>query len=897
MNRRLVLLCSSVVLAIVLTSAVEVSAFQFELYYFETDQLNYHIGETMEMVAKILADFSDTGWCYVSFSVVADSGTIYVDERMIPPSSDIRYLSSKYRIEPSDLLPGENGTNVYAIFNAELFDGYSETVTETIELNISRGQLDCIALSNLTFEENTNTTLYFQVASRHNQSIAYAESELLFTLSDNNSDSVFNRRAYTNVSGIASTQIEHDLLSAGNYSLQIHSNATAAWEPSNEIFDIEVVKEKSYIQIACSQDSIVCQSQSGASYENMTIEAQHLNRQQNTIGNGLVEWSTSFCNGTTTVQSNGAFLVEIPITTNPGTYNLDITASHPNYQPAAMSLLLNVTPRSMASNFTVYSALSPNSINGSIQLYDSRSLEELTNINAEIKLVLNSTEFHYSGQTNENGSLYWEFTVPSTLWGNGHLIMEINSTTCYHNLSTSTPISIEYSPQIIIEEPQIALLEKDYNISVQLLNPINLPLEGIDVKLTDNKGQFIDYGVTDSLGKVYLIWYISNDTKLGEIELIIHVSSYPAKFVYESLREFTVAIYNPISIITDSNPWYFLRGEISKVNITLQSPISNLNVTLRIAEAHDSFSLDRLLSCNKKEELKFDIQSQIDVGQYNVEFTIEDQYTFIESTNMIQVIIQGKFCSNVNVLSAFYNEQISANISIIQDNGTKLNEIDIQLLDAKDNTLLANEQQVNLSVAVLVKLPSSLFPGSNAIIFKFSSPFYEEEIYNSTIFVWMRTTVSLSIMIETNEPSSPPLSSNPSETLPVATHNNGSRISDGSISLPPPILVNDTTSNEPSTTLSTSRTNCPRLNSGTNNLSTPFENSIIAFSGKGQSVLSCMPFMAKSLLVSVIACSAEREVLPKEIMAKSALFAPTYLGSGNPCAEPTFSFSRRTNLS
>jgi hypothetical protein len=886
-----------VVLAIVLTAAVEVSAFQFELYYFETDQLQYHIGETMEMFARILADFSDMGWCYVSFSVVADSGTIYVDERMISPSPDVRYISSKYCIEPSDLFPGENGTKAYAIFNAELFDGYSETVTETIELNISRGQLDCKALSNLTFEENTNTTLYFQVVSRHNQSIAYADSDLLFILSDNNSNQVFKRYTNTNMSGIASTSIEQNLLSTGNYSLEILSNVTATWEPINETFDIEVVKERSYIQITSAEASAVCQSQSGKSYENMTIEAQHLNRQQNTIGDGFVEWNTPFCSGTTAIESNGEFLIEIPIKANPGIYNLDITASHSNYQPAMISMPLNITRRSMLSNSIVYTALSPNPINGSIQLYDSYSCEELTNIDVEIKLVLNSTEFKYYGETNENGELYWQITVPSTLWGSGYLIVEVNSTTCYHSFSTTTPINIEYIPQIIVEEPQIALLGNDCNISVQLLDSINVPLKGIDAKLTDNNGLIIDYGVTDSLGKLYLSWNIPNDTKLGEIELIVHVSPCPDKFVYETLKNFTVTIYNPIWIFTDSTPWYLMRGETSKVNITLQSPIVSANVTLHIAEAHGLFALDRLLTCNKKEELEFDIQSQLDVGHYFAELRIEDQYSFIKSTNIIQVVIQGKFRSNVTILSAFYNEQISANISIIQDNGTKLNEIDIQLLDATDNTLLANGQQVNLQESVVLMLPPSLFPGSNIIILKFSRPFYEEDIHHSTIFVWMRTTVNFSIMVENNESFSMSLSCNPSETLPLATHNNDSIISLGSIGLPPPILVNDKTSNESSTTLSTSRPNCPRLNSGISNLSTPFENSITAFSGKGQSVLSCMPFMVKSLLESIMACSAEREVLPKEIMAKSALLWPTYLGSGNPVAAVIFSFKRRTNLS
>jgi hypothetical protein len=90
---------------------IPVSAFYFDFQYFETDKLVYEVGETIDMVAKLIADFSGGGWCYVSFAVVTDLGPSFADEYFIPPSPAVRYLNSSYTILPEHTSPNTTGDN------------------------------------------------------------------------------------------------------------------------------------------------------------------------------------------------------------------------------------------------------------------------------------------------------------------------------------------------------------------------------------------------------------------------------------------------------------------------------------------------------------------------------------------------------------------------------------------------------------------------------------------------------------------------------------------------------------------------------------------------------------------------------------------------------------------
>ena len=97
-----------------------------DFQYFETDKTVYVVGEKIDMVSKLIADFDEGGWCYVSFTVVADSGPVFSDEKFISASSDMQFLTASYTILPDDVSPGLEIETAYVIFNLEIFDKYSQ---------------------------------------------------------------------------------------------------------------------------------------------------------------------------------------------------------------------------------------------------------------------------------------------------------------------------------------------------------------------------------------------------------------------------------------------------------------------------------------------------------------------------------------------------------------------------------------------------------------------------------------------------------------------------------------------------------------------------------------------------------------------------------------------------
>ena len=130
--------------------AAPVAALSFDFQYFETDQMTYEVGETIDMVAKMIAEYDEGGWCYVSFAVVTDKGPVFDDAYFISSSPNIRYFTSSYIIIPEDTSPFPDSITAYVIFNVEIFDKYSQGASETIEVNITRGRIQARAITPLT---------------------------------------------------------------------------------------------------------------------------------------------------------------------------------------------------------------------------------------------------------------------------------------------------------------------------------------------------------------------------------------------------------------------------------------------------------------------------------------------------------------------------------------------------------------------------------------------------------------------------------------------------------------------------------------------------------------------------------------------------------------------------
>jgi hypothetical protein len=191
---------------IIFIMIASVSAYSLEFYYFETDKLVYEVGETVNMVSKIKADFSEDGWCYVSFAIVTDKGLVFTDEYFISPSPDIRYLPSSYIIYPNETSPGSSGTQARAIFRIEIYDGASQSAGDTIDINITRGHLEVVPTTSLDIEYGVNTTLSFKIASIHTNDVVYSSQNVSLEVFDLDNTSIFQKDTVSNSQGEESIQ-------------------------------------------------------------------------------------------------------------------------------------------------------------------------------------------------------------------------------------------------------------------------------------------------------------------------------------------------------------------------------------------------------------------------------------------------------------------------------------------------------------------------------------------------------------------------------------------------------------------------------------------------------------------------------------------------------------------
>ena len=180
---------------------IPVSAFYFDFQYFETDKLVYEVGETIDMVAKLIADFSNDGWCYVSFAVVTDLGPSFADEYSIPPSPSVRYLNSSYTILPEHSSPNVTGVQSFVLFTVEIFDTVTQSAGDNIEITINRGHLATIPLSSLSVQYGLNTSLSLMIASIYNNNVGYPSESVNIHVENSNAQTMLDTDTTTTIEG------------------------------------------------------------------------------------------------------------------------------------------------------------------------------------------------------------------------------------------------------------------------------------------------------------------------------------------------------------------------------------------------------------------------------------------------------------------------------------------------------------------------------------------------------------------------------------------------------------------------------------------------------------------------------------------------------------------------
>jgi len=381
-QRKLVLF--PLVLIIILGFTITATAYYFDFQYFETDRMVYEIGESISMVASLVADFSVEGYCFVSFAIVTEQGPAYADEFFIPPSPNVRLINSSYTIHPSATSPGENGITAYALFNVELYDSIIQGASDNIEITIHRGHLTLYPQSPLIVESGTNTTLIVKVASVHNSDIFYSNENLNINISNTESGIISNENITTDSDGNCEINWISSMESPGIYDVNITGFGNEDFLGFTETLQVSVTPAPTDLTVVSAPDSVHCQSPEGAYSDYADIIVKHENIDHQGIDDSTVYWNTSFDGGTFVSIGNGEYSVSILFDVLPGFYSINIDAINPIYQNATKSIMVEVVSNSLS--FTLIE--NPQSVVHGDNISIEFSVDEQFNWNEEIPLEL-----------------------------------------------------------------------------------------------------------------------------------------------------------------------------------------------------------------------------------------------------------------------------------------------------------------------------------------------------------------------------------------------------------------------------------------------------------------------------------------------------------------------------
>ncbi|MCJ7817809.1 MAG: hypothetical protein MUP60_03060, partial [Candidatus Thorarchaeota archaeon] len=276
MNKRnLAIMSLSLSTLLVFGMTLSATAFYFDFQYFETDKMVYEVGETVDMVARLIADFSPEGWCYVSFASVTDLGPAYADEYFISASPNPRMLNSAYTISPDNTNPGENGTIAHILFNVEIFDTVSQGAGDNIEITITRGHLTVDPVTPLIVQSDDNTTLISQVVSIHDNTIGYANQPINIQLDNPSAETIFNINTTTNSDGSFSFDWNSSMGLPGIYDLLVSGIGNEDFLGFSKHLPLSVVPTASNLTLISAPNLIQCQSPDGLHYEDVNITVRH----------------------------------------------------------------------------------------------------------------------------------------------------------------------------------------------------------------------------------------------------------------------------------------------------------------------------------------------------------------------------------------------------------------------------------------------------------------------------------------------------------------------------------------------------------------------------------------------------------------------------------------------
>jgi len=866
----------SVSTLVVLCLATSVSAFYFEFYYFETDKLVYEVGETIDMVAKLIAEFSQDGWCYVSFSVMTDQGPVFADSYSIPSSPDIRYLNNSYVIRPEDTSPGADGTIGYVIFNVEVYDGYSQGGGDAIEINITRGTLEATPQSSTDIEYGFNGTLEFKLTSIHNSDVVSANCPTSLTLYDEFSTVIVSENTTTDANGLFQLDWEESFGPPGTYSLEVSTNGTNSFLPLLDSIPINVLPAFSNLTLISAPSTISCETPDGSYAELFDIEVQHTSVSGVPLNDSSIQWTTAFSSGEMNNLGGGLYSISIPFHTGPGINPVNLTATNPLYQPEFLSMSVDVTKRSI----TMIATYPEDHVSGTpltigLQLTDSVTGFPVESYPLSVDVIIDSATVDSIANFTDNlGQLQLILNIPPMTWGSGVVQITGSSTTHYTTTTSSLDIDFHFTPEVSYQIIEPAALGHIAEISVILETPLKQPIMGANLQLLNETGYILATGISDSYGVAQLLWTVSLDTEVRLHDYALIVLADESQYLSENTSSIALRVHYSLFFIPSETTWIANRNSEAAISFIVDSEWTfNQSVVILLNDTTGDFSHTSTIFTDALTNIEIPIGSQVTLGVHRVLVSIETDDYIILGFCEIEIIVIGQIDGDVEISTIYYGENWWLNLSLLYDNNETATSVDISIYIDGSTTPTVSIDDCNTSSPIYLSFPSWILPGSYSLLFQLTAEWCISMNYSTSTTVWMRTIIEIIIGNPDPEQSliAEPIEDQPSAPQPSISFSNSA----GSIINPPPIFVKDTTSTSSPTALDTSPDSCPRLSSGTSKRPTDRANSRIDSSGNGQITLGRKDLIVSWLEFFAISSSTALEVHPYETIPHSASSGPS----------------------
>lgn len=884
----------SLSVAMALCMAAPVSAFYFQLYYFETDKMVYEVGESIDMVAKVIADFGEGGYCYVSFAVVTDLGPVYNQGYSIPSSPYVQFLTSSYVITPNETSPGSNGTSAEVVFNYEIYDEYSQSGTQVVNVNLKKGPLVVLPLRPLSVQFGTNRTFVLKIASAHNNNIPFSDQPISIRISNSDLQPVLETSMTTDSLGQLHIDWTKAMGPPGTYNLTLSSPGSLSFLPLSRSQTVVVEPGPSTLSVLNASSHVYCEYPEYGQTDSLEIAAEHLNSSLSPIDNSVVEWSASFSNGLMTGFGNGLYKASIPFIAAPGLYLVNLTATNGLYQTAVTNVTVQCLPRPILTSIT----MPPDLLSGSTIQIDARVTDGLTGMAVTSIPVTFSLSVHSNTltrcqvTTNSSGWIHIPIHLPESIWGTALVSLNINKTT-YHDSYACTQVSkVSYAPHVVVQPVTPILSGEEAAIHVYIMDPNGSVLNGILIDLLAPNNETVAHNRTDSEGEAFLDWAIPTDTGLGiqAYSLLIHADI--SLFLHQTIIPLQLTVFCPLLFLCSNSSCTVMRNSNATIEFTVESQgPENQMIDIRFRDSLTQITTEQSVITGVPIIIKLSIGLQMSLGRHLITVeVVAGPYIFV-GLPIVEIVVTGTLRASSTIVSAFYGENLVLNITAIDDNNDTVNNATI-LLSYADVGLQILLNNITTKQLLSVPLPLCVTPGSHLLALQVSQIWLGSANESIHVFVWMRTRITISV--HGSHTYVPDGGNQVFRQVPATALTNSS----GSIMSPPRILFNGNTSTEFPTARETSLTSCPRFNSGTSNFSTVVANLFTSASGNGHTVLSLRERSDSESCFSIMTSSTVLEEHPKDTIPHSASAGPeTTVSVRRALFSRIFITSLRTNLS